>query len=138
MTTFVRNHSTPILVVMLIVLLSLAWLFPSSGARLGLAFLLICLLIASAAALEKHERSFREGHLTRVQFIRNSSLEIMGLLLAMVLAAGIGRYAAGLTSHNIENDLLRTLAGIGVGMAVGFGVGALARGTWGRLMHVVS
>lgn len=135
MTTFVKNYSTPILVVMLIALLSLTWLFPSSGGRLGIAFLLVCLLIASAAALEKHERAYREGRLTRLQFIRDASLEILGLLLAMVLAAGVGRYAAGMASHSIENDLLRTLTGIGVAMAVGFGVGAFARGTWGRLMR---
>ena len=137
MTTFVRNHSTPLLVVLLILLLSLAWLFPSSGARLGITFLLACLLIASAAALEKHEQAYRESRLTRLQFIRNSSMEIVGLLLAIVLAAAVGRYAARLASHSIENDLLRTLTGIGVGMVVGFGVGALARGTWGLLMRSI-
>jgi hypothetical protein len=136
MTAFVRTHSTPILVVLLIALLSLAWLFPSSGVRLGIAFLLVCLLVASTAALEKHEQAYRQGGLTRIQFIRSASLEILGLLIVMVLAAGIGRYAAGAVSQAIENDLLRTLTGIGVALAVGFGVGALARGTWGRLLRL--
>ena len=134
MTAFFRKHSTILLISLLIVLLALARLFPSAGLKLGIVFLLFSLFIASSAVVEKHKDAYRQGKLTRADFIRNAAVEISGTLLAMVLAGLLGRLAAGLATQGIDHDLLRVTAGILTGLLVGIGVGALAKQTWGRFV----
>jgi hypothetical protein len=136
MTTFFRKHSTPILLFLLVILLILAWLFPSNGLILGIIFLSFSFFITSSAVLEKHRKAYRQGKITRGIFIRNVLLEGMGILLAMVLAGVLGRYMAGIATRQIDNGLLRVIAGIVVGLLVGLGIGTFARKTWGRLARI--
>ena len=138
MITFVRKHSTPILFLSLLTLLVLTWLFPSYGLRLGIIFLLLSLVIANLAVFEKHKEAYRQGNIGRSTFIRNSVLEIIGILLAMLLAGLLGRYMAALATRQINDDLIRVVAGIVVGLLAGMGVGTVARKTWGRLAKVSS
>lgn len=136
MTTFLKKHSTVILISLLLILLILAWVFPTLGLKLGIAFLLISFLIASLAVLEKHKKAYRQGQLTRTIFIRNAVLEISGTFLIMLLAGLLGRYAAEVTTSQIGNDTLRLTAGIGVGLIVGLSVGILAKRTLRRLVEI--
>ena len=136
MTTFFRKYSTPILILSLLTLLVLAWLFPSRGLILGIMFLLLSLVIASLAVFEKHQEAFRRGQITRGVFIRDGALEMLGILFAMLLAGLLGRYVAEIATRPIDNSLIRTIAGILVGLLVGMGTGAVARKTWGRLAKV--
>lgn len=136
MTAFFKKHSTLILMSLLLMLLILAWVFPSAGLKLGIAFLLLSFLIASWMVLEKHKQAYRNGEITQVIFIRNAVLEITGTGLVMGLAGPLGRYAAGIAIQPIRDDLLRVIAGIGVGMVVGIGVGFLAKKTLRRLIEV--
>ena len=138
MATFFRKHSTPILFLLLVTLLILAWLFPSAGLILGIIFLLFSFFIASSAVLEKHREAHRQGKITRGIFIRNILLEGTGILLAMLLAGLLGRYMAEIATRQINNDLIRVIAGIMVGLLVGMGVGTFARKTWGRLARIDS
>jgi hypothetical protein len=133
MIAFFRKYSTPILLFLLLTLLILAWLFPSSGLILGIIFLFFSFLIASSAVLEKHRQAYLQGRITRSVFIRNVLLECSGILLAMVLAGILGRYIAGIATRQIDNGLIRLIAGIMVGLLVGIGIGILTRKTWGRL-----
>jgi uncharacterized protein YacL len=133
MTTFFRKHSTPILLVLLVTLLLLSWLFPSSGLLLGIIFLFFSFFITSSAVLEKHREAYRQGKIARRVFIRNVLLEGTGILLAMLLAGLLGRYMAAIATRQIDNGLVRVIAGIVVGMLVGMGVGTFARKTWGRV-----
>jgi len=132
MTTFFRKYSTPILFLLLLALLTLAWLFPSAGLILGIIFLLFSFFIASSAVLEKHRKAYRQGKIRRSIFIRNVILEMTSILLAMFLAGLLGRYMAGIATRQIDNDLTRVIAGIMVGLLVGMGVGTFVRKTWGR------
>ena len=136
MTAFFRNHSTPILFFILLTLLFLAWRFPAAGLKLGIVFLLFSLVTASLAALERHKKAYRAGRITRGVFIRNSVLEITGILLAMSLAGLLGRPLAALATQTIGNGLIRVIAGILVGLLAGIGIGFLVRQTWGRLVKV--
>ena len=54
----------------------------------------------------------------------------------MLLAGLLGRYAAEVATQQIEQDLLRVVAGLGVGLVVGISVGALAKRTLRRLVDV--
>ena len=135
MTAFFKKHSTIILISLLIVLLGLAGLFPTAGLKLGIVFLLFSLFIASSAVVEKHKDAYRQGKLTRADFIRNAALEITGTLMAMVLAGLLGRLAAGVATQGIGHDLLRVIAGILVGLLVGICVGTLLKRITGTLSN---
>jgi len=136
MTAFITKHSTIILISLLLTLLILAWIFPSAGLKLGMAFLLSSFLIASLAVLEKHKKAYRGETITRNVFIRNGALEVSGTFLVMLLAGLLGRYAAEVATQPIGNDPVRLIAGIGVGLAVGLGVGILAKKTLRRLAKI--
>jgi hypothetical protein len=136
MTPFLTKHSTAILLSGLGILLILAWTFPTFGLRLGIAFLFLSFLIASLALLEKHKKSYRKGEISRGVFIRNASLEIGGTFTIMVLAGLLARSTAEVTTQQIGNELVRIIAGIGVGLAVGIFIGSLAKKTLRRLVEV--
>jgi hypothetical protein len=136
MTAFITKHSTAILLSGLLILLILARVFPISGLRLGITFLLLSFLIASLAVLEKHKKAYRKGEISRGVFIRNAVLEISGTFVIMLLAGLLGRSAAGMVTQQIGNDLIRVIAGIGVGLLVGISVGALTKKTLRRLVGV--
>jgi hypothetical protein len=136
MTAFIKTHSTIILMSLLAILLALAWIFPSSGLKLGIVFLLAVFFITSALVLEKHKEAYNKGEITRRIFIRNAVLEISGAWVIMLLAGLSGRYAAGVATAQIGHDLIRVVAGIGVGLLVGLGIGALAQKTLRRLVEV--
>jgi hypothetical protein len=137
MAAFITKHSTVILMSGLAVLLILAWVFPSAGLKLGIAFLVLSFLIASLVVLEKHKKAYRKEEITRNVFIRNAVLEISGTFLVMLLAGLLGRYSAEVVTQQIEHVLMRVIAGIGVGLVVGIGVGALAKRTLRRMVDVL-
>src|SRR5690349_3567807 len=137
MIAFIRKYSTVLLVSSLFTLLILAWLFPASGLKLGIAFLLLSFLIASIVVMEKHQKALHKEEIRRSVFIRNATLEVSGTFLVMLLAGLLGRYAAEVATQQIEHDLLRVLAGLGVGLVVGLGVGALAKKSLQRLVDVL-
>jgi hypothetical protein len=136
MTAFFTKHSTIILISGLVTLLILAYIFPSSGLKLGIAFLLLSFLIASLTVLEKHKKAYRNGEITSGVFIRNAAVEITGGFTVMLLAGLLGRNAAEIATQQIGNDVVRLVAGVAVGWLVGFGVGLLAQKTLRRLVEV--
>ena len=136
MTAFLRKHSTSVLFFTLFTLLFLAWLFPSSGLKLGIVFLLFSLVAASLAALEGQKEAYRAGRITRGAFIRSAVLEITGILLTMTLAGLLGRAIATIATGQMEQGLIKVVAGIVVGLLAGVGVGSLVRRTWGRLVKI--
>jgi hypothetical protein len=132
MTTFFTKHSTPILFFLLLTFLALAWLFPAAGLILEIVFLPLSLVIAGLVVLEERKEAYRQGQITRGVFTRRAVLEITGILLAMVLAGLLGRYVTEIATRQMEDGLIRTSAGMMVGLMVGIGVGIFARKTWGR------
>lgn len=136
MTTFLKNHSGKILLSMLLVLLILAWIFPSWGLRLGVTFLLVTFFLTSWLVVDKHREAFRNGQITRGRFIGNAAVEISGTWLVMLLAGLLGRTVAEIATRPLENDLVRVLAGLGVGLVVGLVLGVFAKKTLRRLVEV--
>ena len=135
MTAFITKHSTIILLSSLLTLLALAWIFPSSGLKLGITFILLSFLFASLAVLEKQKKAYRKGEITPGIFIRNTVLEISGGFLVMLLAGLLGRNAAEIATQQIGNEVIRLVAGIVVGLLVGLGIGMLAQKTLRRLVE---
>jgi hypothetical protein len=135
MTAFFKKHSTMILISLLVTFLVLSWIIPSERLFFAITFVFFSFLVGSAAILAKYDEAYRDGKITRAVSTRNAVLEITGSGLIMLLAGLLGRYAARVATQPIEDDFLRLIAGILVGMVVGVGVGVLAKKTLGRLIE---
>jgi len=111
-----------------------AWLYPSIGLILGLVFLVVTLVMACIAVIQKHRKSHLQGEITYYVFMRNVALEISGILLAMICAAFIGNYIALIATRSIEDVLIRFAAGIFVGLLVGMVIGSAIKKVWGQFL----
>ena len=136
MTAFLTKYSTLILISLLVMMLVLAWVFPSAGLKIGIVFLLSSFFLAGTAVIYKHQKAYRKGEIGRKIFIRNAAIEISGVFLVMLLAGLLGRLAAEAATQGVVPHLLRVLAGIGVGLLVGLGVGMLGKRMLRRLVEI--
>ncbi|MBN2118139.1 MAG: hypothetical protein JW730_16300 [Anaerolineales bacterium] len=134
MGNFLKKHFILITILFLVVFALSAWKFPSAAPLIGMIFLCSSLGIAIFSIVVKHRSAYGEGRLTRFAFLRNVFLDVSGVLLAVVLAALLGRYAADLVAQQIDGAVLRFAAGMLVGVLVGISVGLLVRGAWGRFV----
>jgi len=121
---------------LLLVLIISVWLLPSATPVLGIALILLSLSIAIFSIYKKHRTAYLQGRLTRSAFLRNTLLDVFGILLAVTLAGLLGRFVAGIVTQPISNDLGRLIAGILIGLLVGIGVGVFVNRAWGRLLKV--
>lgn len=96
--------------------------------------LIVTIVIACLSVSRKHSRNYKQRKITRGVFLRNTTYEIFGLLLIMVLAAVAGRYLAQIATSQIANELAKLIAGILIGLLAGVGVGLLVKRTWGKLI----
>jgi ABC-type transport system involved in cytochrome bd biosynthesis fused ATPase/permease subunit len=123
MIALLRKYPTISLVLFLIILLILAWLFPPLGLLLGVIFLLFTLVIASFTIVRKHEEAYHRGEISRIVFIRNVILEILGILFTMAFASLLAKYLAEIATKQIYNDFIKFMAGLCLGLFVGLAVG---------------
>jgi hypothetical protein len=119
---------------LLLVLILSMWLLPSATTALGIALIAISLAIAVVSIIRKHRTSYLQGRLTRAAFLRNTFLDIFGILLAVALAVLLSRYVVGLVTRPLNNDTTRLMVGILIGLLVGIGVGILVSRAWGHLV----
>ena len=136
MTAFFKRHSTLILISLLVTFLVLSWIIPSERLFFGITFVFFSFLVASAAILVRHYDAYRNGKITRGVFVLNAALEIGGTFTIMLVAGLLGRYLAEVATQSIGDDLLRVIAALVIAMAVGIGVGLLAKKTLRRLVEV--
>jgi hypothetical protein len=138
MTTYLRKYSTLISILLIPILFISGWLFPSAGRILLILSLGFGLFINSLMIVKKHRESYSQGKISRTIFVRNVSLEILGILLAMILASVLGRYVAEVATRQIDNDLTKVFAGVLVALLVGVAVGVLIKRTWNGLQRVAT
>jgi hypothetical protein len=110
------------------------WLFPSAMPVLSITLLLLSLGAAILLIIKKQREAYIEGKITRTIFVRNISLEILGVLLAMIFAGLLGRTIVQIVTSQIANDLAKLITGIMIGLLVGIAIGILVKKTWGRLV----
>jgi len=132
----VKMLRVPILILFLLLIVVSSWKSPSATPALGMALIVISLSIAFYSVFRKHRMAYLEGKLTRAAFVRNTYLDVFGILLAVALAGWLGRYVAGVVVMPIRNDLIRLLAGAVIGLLVGAGVGTLVCRLWGRFIKL--
>ena len=97
-----------------------------------LLFTFFLLVNPIVSILRKHRKAYLQAKISRALFIRNTTLEIFGILFAMVLAGLLGRHVALIVATQISNNLIRIMAGFLIGILVGACAGLLVKYTWGR------
>ena len=122
----------PILLIAL--LLAMIFLAPGWAGAIVSVALIISFVIAILPVVQKQMKLYRKNPVSRVRLGLGILFEIMGILLAMVLAGLLGRYFAQLGIAQISNDLIKMAAGIVIGLLAGMGIGILVTQTWGKLV----
>jgi len=130
------NKYFTILVLFLLGIAITLWKFPLIAPFLGPTLLLLSLAMAVSSVLKKHKEAYLQGKITRAIFVRNISLEIFGILLAMALAGLLGRHIAQIATEHINNALTRLITGILIGLLAGIGVSILVKYTWGQIVKL--
>lgn len=121
---------------LLFVLILSVWLLPSATFALGIAFVLVSLSLAVFLIFRKHQTAYLQGRITHVIFVRNTLLDVVGVLLTVGLAVLLARYVAGLVINPMSNGLARQVAGIVLGLLVGIGMGILVNRLWARFVSL--
>jgi uncharacterized protein YacL len=137
MLSFLRKYALIISVLLLLTLLVLVWLFPSSGLIPGIFLILLSFALAGLTIFEKHRQAYLEGKISRAVCTRYILFDVTGILLALVIAGLLGRYIAEMATEQISNDLAKLAAGIIVGLLIGLVVGILIKQLWGRFVKAL-
>jgi F0F1-type ATP synthase assembly protein I len=138
MTTPFFKHivSLTISILFLLALFLTARLYPSIGIPLGMIVLLFGLVTSIYMIIKKNREVCLQGKISSAVAIRNSFLEIIGILLAMVLAGWVGRMLAELVTAQIGHETIRLVAGLVTGLLAGAVTGALLKGLSSRMLKV--
>ena len=134
MTPSNRKHSLMITILLILTFFVFTVLFPSIEPVIGITFLLISFGIASFTIVNRNRKQHLQGQITRNVFLRNTSLDILGVLLAMVLAGFLGWYISRALLEKMSHYYARFIAGILLGILVGVFVGLFVKRIWGRLI----
>jgi hypothetical protein len=134
MSKSISSYLSILCIALLLALIAIFFLAPPWAAMAVRVALIISSAIAIFSAVQKQIQLFREKPTGLVKLVLNVLLEIMGILLAMVLAGLLGRYIVQLGTAQISNNLTKMVAGIVISLLAGIGVGILVTRTWGRLV----
>ena len=129
MITRLKNHSTTIFALLLLTMLVLIWLFPSSKLIIETIFLLFSFVIASSVVIAKNKESYDQGN-----FVRNTILDVFGILLAMVLAGLLANHIAQIAIGQTGNSLAKSIVAVVTGLLVGMGIRILTKRIWERIV----
>ena len=123
-----------LIIAFLSILLIASLVVPGWAGALTSIVLFISFAIAIYSVVQKQIKLYREKSTSRVKLAWNVLFEIMGVLLAMVLAGLLGRTIAQIGTAHINNELTKLIAGTLMALLAGMGIGTLATRTWGRLI----
>ena len=127
MTTFFKNRSTLIFVLLLLAMLLLAWLFPSARFLIESAFILVSLALASLIVVGKNRESYRQGKLTRGAYVGHSLFDVFSVLLAMTAAGWLANSVAQILMAQAGSDLRRMAAVLATSLLAGISIGMLMK-----------
>ena len=127
MTTFLKDRSTLIFVLLLLAMLILTWLFPSSRFLIEAAFLLASLALASLVVVGKNRQSYRHGKLTRGAFVGHSLFDVLSVLLAMAAAGWLANSVAQILVARVGSDVRTMAAVLATSLLAGVSVGMLMK-----------
>ncbi|MCC6298748.1 MAG: hypothetical protein IT314_05590 [Anaerolineales bacterium] len=121
---------------LLLIVTSIRHLSVAALIMIGIGALAVSLASATVSIFKRHKVSHSQGKITRGDFVRNVSVEILGILLAMALAGLLGRYLAQIAMEQIHEVSIKFIVGIMIGLLAGMGVGVLVKRTWIQLVKI--
>ena len=127
--------SIVIAVLLILSLLAAIWLNTAAGLTLGFIFLLFVLAATSYTIVGKNRKAYQQGKIPLSLSIRNTCLEISAILLAMLLAGLAGRSLSLLATGNAASQPVTLIAGIGIGILVGWAIGLFIRSASRRFIR---
>lgn len=134
MTAFIKNRPPILWVFVLMTMLVLTWLFPSSRLIIEATFLLVSLAMASLVAVAKNREAYQQGKLTRGDFIRTNIFDFISILLAMTSAGLLAKSIAPIIMAQVGNNLLSVGVLIVISLLIGIGIGILMKRIRGYLL----
>ena len=129
--TILSNWLIPA-IVLTFVLVAVSFFMPGWAGVVGGALLCLILVVSMVSVLRNQTKLYREKRISRAKMAQNILFEIMGILLAMFLAALLGRYLVGIVTEGISDGLIKFLVGIIISLLTGMGVGFLMKRLWHR------
>jgi hypothetical protein len=135
MMNYLKKYSTLAIIFLPIILFILMVLYPFLSVALGIICFLFGVIVISYSICKTNRESYLQGKISRLIFFRNSLIEIIGFLLALILAALIGKYLAVLGTRQIDHENARLLAGLVIGLLAGAVIGALVKGVSNRMVR---
>ena len=127
MTTFLKDRSTLIFVLLLLAMLILTWLFPSSRFLIEAAFLLVSLALASLVVVGKNRESYKQGKLTRGAFVGHSLFDVFSVLLAMAATGWLAHSVAQILMAQAGSDVRTLAAVLAASLLAGVSIGMLMK-----------
>ena len=132
--TFILTYRTILSIGLILMLFAVFFLVPGwAVVTAGIVFSLsVGMTIFSI--VQKQRNLYREKPTNGIKLARNVLFEIMGILVAMILAGLLGRHMAQIVTQQISNDLIKFTASIATGLLVGIGAGIVMQRIWGRFI----
>ena len=135
MMNYLKKYSTLAIILLPVILLILMRSSPLLGITFGIIYILFGVIVLSYSIYKRHKKSYLQSKISRSIFFRNNLIEIIGVLLALILAAPIGKYLAMIGTQHINNEILLLLVGLVIGLLAGAVTGALVKGVSNRMVR---
>ena len=135
MMNYLKKYSTLATILLPVVLLILMRSSPLLGITFGIIYFLFGIIVISYSIYKRHKRSYLQSKISRSIFFRNNLVEIIGVLLALILAAPIRKYLAMIGTQHIKNEILLLLVGLVIGLLAGGAIGILVKGASNRMLR---
>ena len=127
MTTFFKKRTPILWALILITMLVLTWLYPSSRGIIEGTFLFVSLALASLVVVAKNREAYRQGKLRGRAFVGHSLFDVFSILLAMVAAGLLANSIAQMMNVQLGSHIISILTVIAVSLLAGMGIGVLMR-----------
>jgi len=127
--TILTNWLIPAMVITFVLLATSLFVPGWAGVVAGVILFLI-LTVAILSVVQNQMKMYREKRISRSQMARNVLYDVVGILLAMLFASMIGRFATEIATQQIGQTLPGFAAGIVVSLLAGMSVGFLVKRTW--------
>ena len=144
MLNLLQKHAPTISIFLLLALIVALFISPPSARLLSIVIIVFGIGTAILFTIHANWQKHKENELTRPEFLRNSSIDLLGLALVMGAAVWFGTSTAlsinSLTGFyvggvwgNTSTWLSASLAGIIVAMVVGAAVAFVVGKVWGKV-----
>ena len=127
------EYFSPTAIVSIVTLIVVSILAPGWAKVISGIAVFVGLSFVLYAVVRKHIQQWLTQPVSKLATAENIFIEILGILLVMVAAGLLGRYAAEAATQPINDELSKLILGIVIGVCVGLGTGFIIRQAWGRL-----